>query len=400
MPSFGPALRRAREERGLSLDEVSRETRLTKRYLLALENEALDDLPGGPYNRAYVRTYATYLELDPDRLISAYAREEASQSRAGRLAVRPDVLAVMHQAAERRRARDRAGSDRTFAFARLAGLAVAAAGVLALVLWLIVPRFWTGGSASGEMSGGQPAVSVQADSAPTPPSPAAAVAGQPAPEPAVPAPSPDRARPPEPASATSDVEPAPAPVDPAARATSAPSPETAREPPSAATVPDRPAVEATPPPPQRLPEPAVVETPVARSAPAAPPAAPPAEPPDDEPAADEAAGPAAPRLAVPSSAVGADVVDRQVVGEADRFAEGSQVVFWTHVTGGRPGDTVRHVWLHEGRTAGSVDLPVGSPSWRTQSRWTLTGGSAGRWAVEARDAEGRVLARDEFVCEP
>jgi len=395
MPSFGPALRRAREERGLSLDDVSRETRLTKRYLLALENETLDDLPGGPYNRAYVRTYATYLELDPDRLISAYAREEGSQSRAGRLAVRPDVLAAMHQAAERRRAREATGSNRPLAIARLAGPAVAVVSVLVLVFWLIVPRFWSDGSAPREVAGGEPAAALQADSPPTPQSTGPAATEQPVPEPALPPPAPDRATPPDPVPAPSDGAPAPAPADPATGGTSVPSPETAEEAPAAVTSPDRPAVEATSSPPPRPPEPAIVETPVARSAPVLPPA----ERPDDEPGADGAPGPAVPRLAVARAAVGDDVVDRQVVGEADRFAEGSQVVFWTHVTGGRRGDTVRHVWLHEGRTAGSVDLPVGSSSWRTQSRWTLTGGSAGRWAVEARDAEGRVLARDEFVCE-
>src|SRR2546427_584737 len=100
MPSFGSALRRARQQRGLSLDDVARDTRLSTRYLRALEEEALHELPRGPYNRAYVRTYATFLGLDADGLARDYALEEEAQTNAGRLTRSPDVLATMRQAAE------------------------------------------------------------------------------------------------------------------------------------------------------------------------------------------------------------------------------------------------------------------------------------------------------------
>ena len=106
------------------------------------------------------------------------------------------------------------------------------------------------------------------------------------------------------------------------------------------------------------------------------------------PAADDAR---APRLSVARSGVGTDVVDKQLVGRSDTFAVGTRVAFWTHVTGGRPGDTVRHVWFHEGGPAGAVDLAVGGPSWRTHSRSTLVPGAEGDWVVEVRDVEERVL---------
>ncbi len=105
-------------------------------------------------------------------------------------------------------------------------------------------------------------------------------------------------------------------------------------------------------------------------------------------------------LAVPQSGVGTDVVDRQLVGRADTFRVGTRVVFWTQIVGGRPGDSVRHVWLHNGQTIGIVELPVGGPSWRTQSRRTMAPDASGSWVVEARDSEGHVLARHEFRCEP
>ncbi len=74
--------------------------------------------------------------------------------------------------------------------------------------------------------------------------------------------------------------------------------------------------------------------------------------------------------------------------------------FWTRVVGGKPGEMIRHVWKHEGHGSSWVWLNLGGEHWRTQSRKMLREGSAGRWAVEAVDGNGRVLARREFVCLP
>jgi hypothetical protein len=105
-----------------------------------------------------------------------------------------------------------------------------------------------------------------------------------------------------------------------------------------------------------------------------------------------------PPIAVDDSGVGTDVVGRELVGRADTFAVGTRVVFWTQVVGGRAGDTVRHVWLREGRPVATVTLPVGGASWRTQSRRMLVPGADGEWRVEARDQDGRVLAQHTFRC--
>ena len=101
-------------------------------------------------------------------------------------------------------------------------------------------------------------------------------------------------------------------------------------------------------------------------------------------------------LRVSSLAVGAGVVERELVGQSDTFATGTSVVFWTHMIGGRPGDTIRHVWFHEGREVSSIVLPIGSPNWRTHSRHTLRPESEGEWVVELRDSEGGVLASTPF----
>jgi cytoskeletal protein RodZ len=98
--------------------------------------------------------------------------------------------------------------------------------------------------------------------------------------------------------------------------------------------------------------------------------------------------------------VGTGVVDHALVGESDRFAEGTQVFFWTQVEGATPGEAIRHVWIHEGREVVRVPLRIGAARWRTHSFKSLHPGSAGGWVVEARDEAGRVLARASFRCSP
>src|ERR687897_973288 len=73
-PGVGSALQRAREVRGLSLDEAARDTRLRVDQLDALEREDFDVLPGEVYVRASLRTYASYLGLEADKVSGAYAR--------------------------------------------------------------------------------------------------------------------------------------------------------------------------------------------------------------------------------------------------------------------------------------------------------------------------------------
>jgi hypothetical protein len=70
----GPALRKARETRRLTLDEASRDTKLTVDHLRALEEEDFEALLGDPYVRGSLRTYAQYLGLNPHKVAAAYAR--------------------------------------------------------------------------------------------------------------------------------------------------------------------------------------------------------------------------------------------------------------------------------------------------------------------------------------
>jgi cytoskeletal protein RodZ len=70
MAGFGEYLRREREMRGVSLEEISTATKISIRFLQAIENEELSKLPGGIFTRSFVRTYARYLGLDEERVLA------------------------------------------------------------------------------------------------------------------------------------------------------------------------------------------------------------------------------------------------------------------------------------------------------------------------------------------
>jgi cytoskeletal protein RodZ len=72
---LGEMLRSARESRGLDRARIERDTRIRERYLSALERGAYDELPGDVYARGFLRTYATYLGLDPDAMTALYRLE-------------------------------------------------------------------------------------------------------------------------------------------------------------------------------------------------------------------------------------------------------------------------------------------------------------------------------------
>lgn len=74
---IGPTLREARNRRKLDLAEVEAAIKIRVRYLQAIENEEWDALPGGAYTRGFIRTYASYLGLDGDRLVDDYRRVAA-----------------------------------------------------------------------------------------------------------------------------------------------------------------------------------------------------------------------------------------------------------------------------------------------------------------------------------
>jgi cytoskeleton protein RodZ len=77
---FGEHLRREREMRGVSLDEISAATRISTRFLEAIEKDQWELLPGGVFNRGFIRSIARFLGLDEDSLVAEYALGTASDA--------------------------------------------------------------------------------------------------------------------------------------------------------------------------------------------------------------------------------------------------------------------------------------------------------------------------------
>ena len=72
MATLGDRLRREREARGISLEKISAQTRIGVRFLKAIEENTLDRLPGGIFNRSFVRQYARFLKIDEEQAVKDY----------------------------------------------------------------------------------------------------------------------------------------------------------------------------------------------------------------------------------------------------------------------------------------------------------------------------------------
>ncbi|MHA7963099.1 RodZ domain-containing protein [Paenibacillus sp. CAU 1782] len=75
MSDLGALLRKAREERGLSLEDIQELTKIRKRYLEAIESGDYRVLPGTFYVRAFVKNYSEAVGLDPDEVLRLYQHE-------------------------------------------------------------------------------------------------------------------------------------------------------------------------------------------------------------------------------------------------------------------------------------------------------------------------------------
>jgi cytoskeleton protein RodZ len=117
----GTILREARNRRKVELSEVEAATRIRFRYLRAIEDEEWDVLPGGVYTRGFIRTYASFLGLDGDRLVSDYRESVEPWHRSGG---GPEPQPGIERAS---------GGPRGTALAVLAVIAVIAVAVIAIV---------------------------------------------------------------------------------------------------------------------------------------------------------------------------------------------------------------------------------------------------------------------------
>jgi cytoskeleton protein RodZ len=146
MPAFGENLRREREMRGVSLEEISSATKISLRFLEAIEREEFSKLPGGIFSRSFIRSYARYLGLDEERVVAEF-----------QLAAQPQVDFDLHRMAAGK-SDSRRSTARTPLIATLVAVVLLAASY---VLFRFSPR-------TGETSA-PPTVQVVSPKPPAPP---------------------------------------------------------------------------------------------------------------------------------------------------------------------------------------------------------------------------------------
>ena len=69
---LGVYLKKIRESKKSTLDDIAKETKIQKRYLEAIEANMYDDIPGETYLRGFLRNYATAVGLNPEIIIEKY----------------------------------------------------------------------------------------------------------------------------------------------------------------------------------------------------------------------------------------------------------------------------------------------------------------------------------------
>lgn len=135
MPDIGNSLREARIRRGLTIKDVEDATKIRSKYLEALEENDYEVLPGPTYVKAFLRTYATFLKLDPDALLQGYRHApEARREESGLVPTEAVQRSRSRTATERKKQRTRRRNQRGYAIV----------GVLAVVAVFLLAWFGSG----------------------------------------------------------------------------------------------------------------------------------------------------------------------------------------------------------------------------------------------------------------
>jgi len=396
--TLGEKLRGAREARNVSIDAIASSTGIARGNLDALERDAYNALPGRA--KFYIRAYAKTLGFDPKGMIEEYDRElEAAQPDAPatgpeRAAPRPVEAAIARwrKAAMAAHAKPEApAQDDDFEDDDPDDEIIEADTPVAAAPPVRPPHSVVAANrgvdarfAAADLTPVDGPLLAAPAETPDPPGPVPMTMppafAQAEPEPPLPASAPPRSRARFAASMLFGVVVVLAGIRLIVFKTNADGGE-----PSAPSSVAAPAKTAAP---VQAPVPAPPRASVEQPAPARHRADPP-------PALDEREAPAG-DLTIAESGVGRRIVNRRVAGESGIFAPGDVALFQTHVQGGKRGQAIRHVWIHEGRVQQSIALNLGGPDWRTHSRKTLW--AEGSWTVEARNAQGEVLASAAFEC--
>lgn len=94
--TLGEKLRQAREERDISISEVAEQTRISPLYIEAIENDDYSPLPGGIFNKGFIKSFAKFVGVDEEEALQDYSRQLSQQNEgqpeADAKTYRPEVL--------------------------------------------------------------------------------------------------------------------------------------------------------------------------------------------------------------------------------------------------------------------------------------------------------------------
>jgi cytoskeletal protein RodZ len=149
----GARLREAREGRGLTIDEISRSTRVQSRILTAIEQNDVASLPPRPYGRGFVRSYASEVGLDPESTVRDYFSQ-----------FEPVAQPPRSERAEPLEALQEPSSPRGWLWTSALVLTYAAIGaiVIAVGRWAMQPHVEIGAVGTSGVSASAPAARPQA----------------------------------------------------------------------------------------------------------------------------------------------------------------------------------------------------------------------------------------------
>ena len=94
--TLGEKLRQARESRGISISEVAEQTRISRQYLECIENNDYKILPGGIFNKGFLKSFAKYVGVDEQEALRDYTQLMSDQGTSSEVedpkTYRPEVL--------------------------------------------------------------------------------------------------------------------------------------------------------------------------------------------------------------------------------------------------------------------------------------------------------------------
>jgi cytoskeletal protein RodZ len=147
MPSFGEQIKRERELRKVSLKEIAEATKISVRFLRALEENDFSQLPGGVFDRGFVRAYAQFVGLDEEATVEAYLAERGPEQ----VVQRDDGLDALRNPAAAQTEVTPSDDGGTGSSRKLLWVAavVVAVGLVSVSAWA-VSRYFQGGEGTPE----------------------------------------------------------------------------------------------------------------------------------------------------------------------------------------------------------------------------------------------------------